>query len=186
MKKINICVFIFALSVNCLIGQVFEKKQIKYVLYGKEICDNLIKRLDIYFLWNDSIFISSLDTVPILLPDTGYYKLQTSYTDPQDTVSVYISEYGLNSDTIIIESISNIIAVLHGPQIKGWYCCDKKCNGYQIDYYNNGNKRIEGYFKKGKAIGEIKYYNADGTLSTILYYNKRGKYLRRKDFVEKL
>jgi len=43
-----------------------------------------------------------------------------------------------------------------------------------VDYYDNGKKRLEGNYYKGKYIGTWKYYNQYGTLTKELVYNDEG------------
>ena len=59
-----------------------------------------------------------------------------------------------------------------------WLCFDKKCNGYQADYYNNGKIYIEGFFRKGRPKGGVRFYRPDGTLERIEFY--KGKYNKGK------
>jgi len=60
----------------------------------------------------------------------------------------------------------------------GWLYCGKPCEDYKIDYYDNGQKMMEGKFKKGKPVDNLKFYNASGKLKYIEYYNKRGKKIK--------
>lgn len=56
-----------------------------------------------------------------------------------------------------------------------WFYCDKIANGYKVDYYKNGKKRIEGKFKNGNPIGILKYYDEDGPGYYNVYYRKGRK-----------
>ncbi|NDV67882.1 hypothetical protein D0T66_03100 [Dysgonomonas sp. 25] len=154
-------------------------QDIQYKLYGKYLCNDSICTIDLYSLQKDQFKIYSTNDDLILLPDTGCYMLLTSYTDPRDTIRVNISNFGLNSDTIIIMSIVEYLSPSKNQG--GWLCCEKKCEGYLVDYYNNGEKRIEGLFKKGRPVGEIRYYRINGSLMAIDYYNKKG-HLIKSDF----
>lgn len=75
------------------------------------------------------------------------------------------------NDTIVVNSIKEDVF---------WTCCDSNCNGYQIDYYDNGNIRLEGFFKNGRPKGEIKFYRPDGSIESIIFY--KGKYRKGKAF----
>lgn len=175
MGNKNLLLVILFFSSTSIIGQ-----NIYFLLYGK--CSNgSVFPIEIYVLEKDSIKFSSWDSTCLVLPDTGVYNLNLK----KEKIPIYINKIGLNTDTISFNPIEEYLEQHPQPDFY-WFCCSEKCSGYQIDYYNNGNIRVEGLFKKGKAIGEIKYYNVNGTLSTILYYNKRGKYLRRKDFAREL
>jgi hypothetical protein len=48
-----------------------------------------------------------------------------------------------------------------------YFKCDKVCNGYEVDYFENGSKRLEGNFMNGNAIWETEF-ERDG--SAIKYY----------------
>ena len=48
--------------------------------------------------------------------------------------------------------------------------CDKICEGFETDFYDNGNIRIEGIFKNGKPI-EIKEYRENGILNIQTFYD---------------
>ena len=53
--------------------------------------------------------------------------------------------------------------------------CGGLCNGYKVDYYDNGNKRLEGSFIEGRPVGKVAHYNEDHTVKYIEIYNKKGK-----------
>lgn len=175
MEKLKFLFVIFFLFTIFIKGQKTE-----FQLFGKTKCGDSIKLIELYSATKDSVDYVSWDTNPIVLPDTGVYFIRTADAEG-DLIRINIYHKGLNKDTIVISSIFDIAYSPMFPHFSGWICCDEKCEGYQVDYYNNGNIRIEGTFRKGKAIGELKYYNLDGTLSTIRHFTKRGKYIRRED-----
>ena len=69
---------------------------------------------------------------------------------------------------------------LHYPTDLGFYYCEKICDGWQKDYYANGKIRMEGEFKNGIPIKEIKKYNESGELVEIELYRRNGTYKKSK------
>lgn len=117
------------------------------------------------------------------LPDTGFYVLKSHQLAVEgDSIFVHIG-YGLNIDTVKQVDISESIKLYYNKLSKekewsGWLCCGKKCEGYKTDYYNNGNKRMQGKFKNGKPVGILKFYNDSGRVKYIEYYNKRSNMIK--------
>jgi hypothetical protein len=68
----------------------------------------------------------------------------------------------------------------YGHLFLGYYNCDKICNGHIIDYYSNGEIKLEGDFKNGIPI-EITRYDINGKLITIEVYNKDGALIEIKN-----
>ena len=42
----------------------------------------------------------------------------------------------------------------------------------------NGQKRVEGNFKKGKPVGQVKWYDMNGKVINVDHYDKEGKKVR--------
>jgi hypothetical protein len=156
-------------------------QEIKYRCYLKSQCNADIKELKIYQLNKGSFNYFSENRGSIaILSDTGMYVLKSSELAIEgDSMLVHIG-YGINIDTVKQRDIIDVVFIDSKPlkgmsQGGGWLCCGKPCNGYKADYYNNGQKLIEGKFKNGKPVGELKFYNQRGQLKYIEYYNKRGR-----------
>jgi hypothetical protein len=69
---------------------------------------------------------------------------------------------------------------LHYPTDLGFYNCDKVCDGLQQDFYANGKMRMEGEFKNGIPVKEIKKYNQSGDLVEIMLYRRNGTFKKSK------
>lgn len=54
-----------------------------------------------------------------------------------------------------------------------YFNCKELCIGHVIDYYKNGNKRLEGRFKKGWPR-ILKYYGKNGNLLKTEKYDRHG------------
>jgi len=59
---------------------------------------------------------------------------------------------------------------MHGS---GYYNCDTLCEGKVTDLYYNKKVRIEGNFIHGIPIGELRFYQSDGSLERIENIIKR-------------
>jgi hypothetical protein len=102
-----------------------------------------------------------------------------------DSILIHIS-FGLNVDTFKQADIVEVVTMDYNPLSKnkewsGWLCCGKRCEGYKIDYYNDGKVRMEGLFRNGKPIGQLKFYNNEGKLKYVEFYNKRGKKIKSEN-----
>ncbi len=151
-------------------------------LYLHDSCNDSVLPLDFYQLTkNDStiIFNSDIDSFPLSLVDTGNYILNSQYISGE--VNLNIDSYGIFTDTLELTNVNEILTIHSKPSTRCWICCYTKCNGYQVGYYNNGNKRVEGLFKKGKPIEKLTFYNINGKITHIEYYNKRGKLKKREE-----
>lgn len=159
-------------------------QEIKYMCFLKSQCNEEIKVLSAYQLSKGSFSCFSEASGSIaILPDTGLYVLKSpDLAIEGDSVMVHIG-YGMNADTIKQRDIIDVIYLDSKPtngmrQGGGWLCCGNPCEGLKIDYYENGQKMIEGKFKKGKPIGKLIFYDDSGQQKYIEYYNKRGRKLR--------
>ena len=99
------------------------------------------------------------------------------YNDSFSSV-IEISDLAENVDTISIPRIRmRTGSELHSPYWK-YVNCDKICDGKEIDYYSNGNKRIEGTFIKGDPI-QMTDYRINGTIETKEFF-KKGTLIRER------
>lgn len=161
-----------------------QSQEIHFKCYLKSICSEDITELKEYTLNKQGFFFSSLNNgSTATLPDTGYYVLKSSMIATEgDSLVIYIGT-GINIDTVKKRDLIDVVFIDSKPlkgmsQGGGWLYCNKPCEGYKVDYYNNGKKMMEGKFKKGKPVGDLKFYNEKGKLKYIEYYNKRGKKIR--------
>jgi hypothetical protein len=75
-------------------------------------------------------------------------------------------------DTFYFPTINELVGVTSGGGYYGFYKCDYPCNGIMVDYYKKGVKRLEGEFKNGIPVGQIKYYYPNGVLQEISDYSR--------------
>ncbi len=136
--------------------------QIDVELYFFDECNNKIKKLnfELFNLDNEKEYISSnfktsVDTI-------GNYFISSSLIDGDYRISINAPIKINNSvkfiDTISIPKIRFVTGSELHSKYWNYYNCDILCDGKIIDYYSNGNKRLEGVFKNGKPT-EITYYS---------------------------
>jgi hypothetical protein len=77
----------------------------------------------------------------------------------------------------VIMKSATVGCILPPPRRPNWgyLCCDNLCEGYNVDYFDNGKKKMEGNFKAGLPLGPLVFYNADGKVREIHHYDKNGK-----------
>ncbi|MGE0773083.1 MAG: toxin-antitoxin system YwqK family antitoxin [Cyclobacteriaceae bacterium] len=156
--------------------------QINFNLYGYDPCSKEVRRIDFFGLKKDGIAFNTQDTTGVLiLKDTGTYVL--SYVIGKIDSTELGKKFDVKSienfsDTLRLIRVSSCLEPTSHPNFIGYCCCDQKCEGTQIDYYENGNKRVEGFFKEGIPIGKLKFYYPDGKLRTVKKYSKKGKLIK--------
>ncbi|CAM3889005.1 hypothetical protein FLCU109888_06995 [Flavobacterium cucumis] len=152
----NILNFLLIIFINQI------HSQIDVELYFFNECNNKIEKLNFELtnLDNQKEFISSnfktsVDTI-------GNYILSSHLIDGDFRISINTSLKINNSvkfiDTITIPKTRFVTSLELHSKYWNYYNCDILCNGKIIDYFSNGNKRLEGVFKNGKPL-EIIYYS---------------------------
>ena len=175
-KKTNLF-FIIPFFIYCpVFGQ-----QIKFEVYMKDACTDSTSKLMFFNLKKDGrdYYPENNDGI-VFLKEKGKYELTTIYSED---IKVYELN-GINNiiDTIWAPTIRQCIEPTSNPNFVGYCCCDILCNGKQIDYYSNGNKRLEGIFENGRSIKKLKFYYTNGSLKQTEKYNKKGVMVRRKNY----
>ena len=98
----------------------------------------------------------------------GNYEGDFNYSIALDKNKIY-------ADTIDIPKILQCWSgALHDSSYGKFQYCDSICNGEEVEYYKNGNKKIEGFFINGKPKRKVKYYNKQGELILVEIYNRNG------------
>lgn len=153
-------------------------------LYGADSCKKGVKQLMYFGLVKKGIAYSVVDSSGVLvLSEAGNYSLSYVLDDIDATQLGQI--YSIDkaervfSDTLKLFMISPCLEPTSHPDFIGYCCCNQKCEGDQVEYYSNGNKRIEGCFKEGLPQGNLKFYYPSGQIKQVDEYNKKG-YLKRR------
>jgi len=159
-------------------------QQIKFEVYLKDRCVDTISKL-MFFNLNkgDKDFYPKNNNGIVMLKEKGKYELTTIYND--DKIIYELNDFKSVVDTIQKPIIRKCLEPTSSPNFVGYCCCNSKCEGKQIDYYSNGNKRLEGNFIDGKPMGKLKFYNSEGTLIRVDKYNRKGVMTRQKIYKEK-
>lgn len=143
-------------------------------LYFKDGCSNTIRKIEfqIVDLTHQGDPIESINS-RVVLPFKGSYLVSSSFSKGKK-----ISSFDI---TIEIKGAEPLVDTLSMPRIMfttdstiltnnwNYFYCDKLCDGQEIDFYPNGEKRVEGEFKLGKPIKLIEYRN-DGTKERAIWY----------------
>jgi len=161
--------------------------QNKVNIFFYDSCADNIKVLD-YTLFDMNSWVSyRSNKSEIEIDSIGTYLLssQLASQDYNDSFSQVIEISNLNKhvDTISIPRIRmRSRSELHSPYFK-YVNCDTICDGMEIDYYTNGNKRIEGTFINGDPI-QLVDYRIDGTMESKEFFKKRTLIRERIEFYD--
>lgn len=153
--------------------------QVDYRLFIKDKCDGKIESAFLYNVKNGDSILSPIDTTGLIpLRTKTRYTLYSMYFS--DTIQLYFENPKVTADTLFSERIVECLAPIPDPTFSGYCCCGlNKCDGYEVDYYNNGKVRIEGTFKKGKPVGTLKTFDQNGQLVSVKRYSKNGRQKNR-------
>jgi hypothetical protein len=174
MKKLLTIIFI--------LGFLISEAQIEIEYHFRNQCQ--------YSIVNDSISFELQNTetnesyysenLKVLIPTPGKYELfvninngkyQRSYEEKIDFID---SQKVFDTLTIpkILFEIDNDDETNYSKYLK----CDKLCNGYEVDYFENGKIRLEGNFVNGNAVW-VTEFDRDSS-SIKYYYDKSNRYTK--------
>jgi len=156
-------------------------------------CDSTVdNELLVQLVKGDKTFFITDSLGTFILPETGVYWLKgfdNSFYTLSDSVKQITINAGQNYDTLTRSTIMKGVPVncTLPPKGPGWgyLCCDNLCEGYNVDYFDNGKKRIEGTFKNGLPIGQLILYNSEGKKKEVQHYDKGGRgRLKKKEVLQ--
>lgn len=174
-KKYIVCFLTLFISV------VSIAQEIRFELFIRDDCNDTIQKVPFFNLRKSGTdFYPKNNYGVVVLKEKGVYELSTIYSDEVKKYS--FENFGIVKDTINMPKIKQCLEPTSNPSFVGYCCCNTDCEGEKTDYYANGNKRLEGYFEKGKPIGKLKMYYPDGTLKQVDKYDKKGKLIRSKKY----
>ena len=154
-------------------------QEIRFEPYVRDKCKDTIKKIDFFVLQKDGIeYYPKNNEGFVVLKEKGVYVLSALYFEKKMLYN--FEHYGTVIDTLNESTIYE--CYIRRPFYLGYCCCDEVCDGKKVDYYANGMKRIEGFFIKGKPIGEVKKYYRNGKLKELEKYNKKGELKWKKEF----
>ncbi len=105
----------------------------------------------------------------ISLPDTGTYFLVVGGAIPMPIIYKVSNKSLFQVDTLQHNLIQ--FCSMDGGEYLFCYC-DEYCDGHLIDYYTEGKKKVEGFFDRGEAIGNIYTYDLDGKVRFVYQFDK--------------
>jgi hypothetical protein len=154
MKSVQKTIFLLFISFSCL-SQNNEKQKLNLKFFDK--CTNSFINPEF-----------EIDTIPGL--KNG--KFITCYINRGEWISQFQTATIINeksNDTITIPKL--LFSFGNELHSKRWNYlnCEKVCDGMETDFYENGNKRIEGNFKNGKPV-ELKEFKENGKLFSQSFY----------------
>lgn len=116
----------------------------------------------------------------VVIPSPGKYELFVTINNGQFVRSyekkIEFKESKKVIDTLTIPKIQFETDNGNKTSYSKYFKCDKVCNGYEVDYFENGNKRLEGNFVNGNPIWE-KEFEENGS-SIKYYYDKLNRYTK--------
>ena len=171
--------------------QIAFSQKIKYNLYVVDSCAGKVEHELLYEIVKGKEKYIIADTLgTITLPDTGTYTIRLHMPDfyslLTDSLTLKVNEFKVYSDTIAFKKLVECVGGMHSG-FSGFCVCDmERANGYLVDFYPNGKKRIEGTFKEGHAVGKLTYYYSSGGIKEVHYYDMSGKgSIKKKLFYDK-
>ena len=168
------------LFILLILPQVVFAQRIKYNLMVADSCSDKVENELLYEIIQGDKKYGIEDTLgTIFLPDTGTYVLIPNIPDlyslSSDSLILKLTEYKTYSDTLVLKRIVECVGGLHSG-FYGFCGCDlEELNGYQADFYPDGQKRMEGIFKNGYAIGQVIYYYPSGRKKEVRNYDMKGE-----------
>lgn len=154
-------------------GYIYEKvEKINYIGYREEYTERYRKREGEYKEWYKD---GSKKTIKNYKDGEQFGLLEGWHIDGTPSVYASFNEKGMFNGVC-----------------KGWYengnpmyeiyYQNGEEQGTRIDYYTNGKPRMLRNYINGLQVGEYKYWNEDGTLSTYGIYNDNGNLIKLKQY----
>lgn len=147
-------------------------------LYFFDTCKDSTHSIEYTLIGENGIYLSKGSTVEI--DSAGWYVVTSGFGVGEDKIETIIDRIEVKStsryiDTIFVARIRlRSLSTLYASKAK-YYNCDVICNGYEEDYFSNGNIKTKGKYINGLPI-EISQFRENGTLEYKEFY-KLGKFL---------
>lgn len=174
MKKLLPLIFLF--------GFQFTEAQIEVEYHFYSECQRRIIKDSLEFNLQNLVTNKSYfpEDSKVIIPYIGKYELSVTIKNGK-----FIRSY---EEEVEFRDSQKVIDTLTVPKIlfefendnktdnSKYLNCENLCNGYEVDYFENGKKRFEGNFSDGKAIWETEF-ERDGSFVKY-YYDKLNRYKR--------
>jgi hypothetical protein len=178
----------FCITLFTILITSFVCAQTKIRLSFKDNCSNKYLSVEYQLIKLDQsmkdYWIPSSDSIVLVEP--GRYLIAVTIPEEGDNFKSveFTREFLKNSftqDTILIPRImKKYTGGMYASADLGFFCCDEICDGYEAEYYENGQVRIEGKFVNGIPKKSLKKYDKDGNLIEKMIFNKNGLYKRSR------
>jgi hypothetical protein len=158
-----------------------KAQSLRYTCYKKSVCSNHPSQVKRFSLSNsDTTFRSNESGVCYVNKLGSYFLLSSEIDTGVEPPKVEIKAFDNIQDTVQTWAMYPILIQSYADDIEpgDWLYCDNKCDGVKIDYYKNGQKRVEGKFKKGKPVSYVRFYDSTGKVVNVEQYTKDGKKIR--------
>jgi hypothetical protein len=175
-----------ARSVQLLLLFFFIQAHVKaqslhYTCYKKSVCSNRPSQVKRFSLSNsDTTFRSNESGICYVTKLGSYFLLSSEIDTGVEPPKVEFTTFTNVQDTVQTWAMYPILIQGYGDDLApgDWVYCDNRCDGIKIDYYKNGQKRVEGKFKKGKPVSYVRFYDPAGKVVNVEQFDKDGKKVR--------
>ena len=170
------------LTITFLFGFLLTEAQIEVEFHFKNLCQSKIIKDSISFELQNLITMESFysENSKVIIPSTGKYELFVTISNGKYERSyeekIEFKESKKVIDTLTIPKILFETEKDSETDYSKYFKCDKVCNGYEVDYFENGNKRIEGNFVNGNAIWETEFERDNSSIK--YYYDESNRYTK--------
>ena len=177
MKKL-LAILIFGITI-----QIHSQIQVKLFFYNE--CENKIEKLeyDLFDLKTEKEYYSKNSIANV--DSVGTFIMSAALINEDFVKSfsktIEIKENKKYIDTLSIPRILFTTKTALHSDYWNYFNCNKLCNGKEIDFYPNGNKRLEGIFKNGKPLNII-YFRENGTKESGEFYNYGENSVKRLEY----
>jgi hypothetical protein len=158
-----------------------KAQSVHYTVYKKSVCSNHPSQVKRFSLSNsDTTFRSDESGVCYVTRLGSYFLLSSEIDTGVEPPKVELTAFGNMQDTVQNWAMYPILIQGYGDDLEpgDWVYCDNRCDGVKIDYYKNGQKRVEGKFKKGKPVSYVRFYDTTGKVVNVEQFDKDGKKVR--------
>lgn len=156
-------------------------QELQYTCHKKSVCKERLVQVKRFSLSNSDTTFRSNDNGICYVTKLGTYFLLSSEIDTGvEPPKVEFKSFADYRDTVQSWAMFPVLITGYGDDLEpgDWLYCDNRCEGNKADYYKNGQKRVEGTFKKGKPVGHVKWYDMNGKVINVEQYDKNGKKVR--------
>lgn len=164
-----------------LLQGALKAQSVRYTCYKKSVCSNHASQVKRFSLSNSDTTFRSNEQGICFVTKLGSYFLLTSEIDTGvEPPKVEFKGFGIMQDTVQSWAMYPILTQSYGDDFEpgDWVYCDNRCEGTKTDYYKNGQKRVEGKFKKGKPVSYVRYYDTTGKVVNVDQFDKNGRRVR--------